>query len=179
VSHGAQKVGDPKAEQQKLQFDYAWKWFSFHADQRTKVFNFMLIVFGVFAAGLVNALDKNLPKAAVVGLSFFAAILAILFSQLDRRNRDLVWLAEDILKQLERDIIFPHGKAPILDRRDPSEWSWAPAQIMQGLVLGRHRVLLPLIAYLIAAAFFAAGVLLWVYWNPHPAASPLVVKILP
>jgi hypothetical protein len=31
----------------KLQFDYAWKWFSFHADQRVKMFNFMLVVFGI------------------------------------------------------------------------------------------------------------------------------------
>ena len=181
---------DPKLELQKLRFDYAWKWFSFHAEQRVKMFNFMLLVFGVFAAGLLNALDKNLPKAVAVVLSFFAAILAVLFSQLDRRNRDLVWLAEDVLKQLERDFIFADGKmikdsfgrdvpASILGRRDPPIWSWATSHIVESIGLGRHRVILPLIAYLIAAAFLLTGVLLWLYWDQNAIASPLAVKILP
>jgi hypothetical protein len=29
------------------------------------MFNFMLIVFGIFAAGVVNALDKDLPTVAI------------------------------------------------------------------------------------------------------------------
>ena len=86
---------DDPSELQKLQFDFAWKWFAYHADQRVKMFNFMLIVFGIFAAGLVNALDKHVPKPAVVLFAFFAGILALVFSLLDRRNRDLVWLGED------------------------------------------------------------------------------------
>src|ERR1700729_959787 len=98
-------LGDP-SELRKLQFDYAWKWFSFHADQRTKIFNFMLVVFGIFAAGIVNALDKHVPKIAVAGLAISAGILALIFRRLDRRNRDLVWLAEDVLKELEREAIF-------------------------------------------------------------------------
>src|SRR5260370_29011163 len=97
-------------ELRKLQFDYAWKWFSFHADQRVKMFNFMLIVFGIFAAGVVNALDKDLPPVAIAGLCFFAAFLAWAFMRLDRRNRDLVWLGEDVLMDLERKAIFGEGQ---------------------------------------------------------------------
>src|SRR4051812_17959205 len=94
-------------ELRKLQFDYAWKWFSFHADQRVKMFNFMLIVFGIFAAGVVNALDKAaLPRVALAGLCFFGTFLAWAFTRLDRRNRDLVWLGEDVLMELERKVIF-------------------------------------------------------------------------
>lgn len=48
---------DPPTDLHKLQFEYAWKWFSFHADQRTKVFNFMLILVGILAAGTINALE--------------------------------------------------------------------------------------------------------------------------
>jgi hypothetical protein len=97
---------DPPIELHKLQFDYAWKWFSFHADQRVKMFNYMLVVFGIFAAGIVNALDKHLPKAAVSSLCFIAAALAIVFLLLDIRNRYLVWLGEDVLMDLERRGIF-------------------------------------------------------------------------
>jgi hypothetical protein len=81
----------------KLQFDYAWKWFNYHADQRVKMFNFMLVVLGIFAAGIVNAFDKA-PNTVTAFLCFFAAGLAVVFTFLDRRNRDLVWLGEDVLR---------------------------------------------------------------------------------
>jgi hypothetical protein len=90
VASDSEPAAGSPSELQKLQFDYAWKWFSYHADQRVKMFNYMLLIFGIFAAGLINALDKNLPKVAAVCLAFFAAILAVIFSLLDRRNRDLV-----------------------------------------------------------------------------------------
>ena len=175
MSIGDPKAGDPKAEQQKLQFEYAWKWFSFHADQRTKVFNFMLIVFGIFAAGIVNALDKHLPKIAAAGLAIFAAILALIFSRLDRRNRDLLWRSEDILKKLEREVIFnptdtvedSYGetvRSSILNRDDPPT-RWKKKSALNDAVLGKHRRWFPFIAYLFAGLFVAAAVLIWFYWN--------------
>jgi hypothetical protein len=175
VSNGEQKAGDPKAEQRKLQFDYAWKWFSFHADQRTKVFNFMLIVFGIFAAGIVNALDKHLPKIAAAGLAIFAAILALIFSRLDRRNRDLLWRGEDVLKKLEREVIFgtsetvddSYGqKVPlsILTRGDPPT-KLTKKNTLNDAILGKHRLWFPCIAYLFSGLFAAAAILIWFYWN--------------
>jgi hypothetical protein len=165
-------------ELQKLQLDYAWKWFSYHADQRVKMFNYMLIVFGIFAAGLVNALDKNVPKAAAVGLAFFAGVLALIFSLLDRRNRDLVWLGEDVLKDLERTVIFQQGgevrdhfgqnvTLSILTRADPPTQS--PRCSFRDARLGKHRVLLPLFAYVISVAFFAIGIVIWACWKPTAA----------
>jgi hypothetical protein len=46
------RLPDDPSELQKLQFDFAWKWFAYHADQRVKMFNFMLIVFGIFRRGV-------------------------------------------------------------------------------------------------------------------------------
>ena len=167
-------LGDP-SELRKLQFDYAWKWFCFHADQRTKVFNFMLIVFGIFAAGIVNALDKHLPKIAAAGLAIFAAILALIFSRLDRRNRDLLWRGEDILKKLEREVIFDPAEtvgdsygqtvpSSILDRDDPPT-RWKKKSVLNDAILGKHRWWFPFIAYLFSGLFVAAAVLIWFYWN--------------
>ncbi len=72
-----------------VRFDYAWKWFAFHADQRTKMFNYMLIVFGIVAAGVVAALDKNFDYVAAV-LCVLASFLAGAFCLLDGRNQRLV-----------------------------------------------------------------------------------------
>ena len=102
-------INDKNAlELRKLQFDYAWKWFAFHADQRVKMFNYMLVVFGIFAVGIANALDKSkgVPPIVAAGLCFVAAILAVIFARLDARNRDLVWFGEDVLMHLERDSLF-------------------------------------------------------------------------
>jgi hypothetical protein len=67
----------------------------------------MLIVFGVFATAIVTALgNEKLPSGIAAGLCFFAAALGLIFSLLDRRNRDLVWIGEEVLTHLENDFIF-------------------------------------------------------------------------
>jgi hypothetical protein len=132
------------------------------------MFNFMLIVFGIFAAAVVNALDKNLPSIVVAGLCFIAAALAIVFTLLDRRNRDLVWLGEDVLVELERRSIFGCGTISgrydkevvlgILWRQSQEERA-AKRGIVDSALQGKHRIWLPWIGYLIGTIFFAAGVL--------------------
>jgi hypothetical protein len=97
------------SELQKLQFDYAWKWFSYHADQRVKMFNFMLAIFGIFAAAVVGAVANHLPAGFTAILCGIAAALGLIFPRLDRRNRDLVWLGEELLAHLERTVIFGEG----------------------------------------------------------------------
>jgi hypothetical protein len=205
----------------KLQFDYAWKWFNYHADQRVKMFNFMLVVLGIFAAGIVNAFDKA-PNTVTAFLCFFAAGLAVVFTFLDRRNRDLVWLGEDVLTHLERKAIFgedvkiqvcydrpidfgtlrrqaifgedvkiqsrydrPFG---ILWRQALEEKSWRQAleeksphprdallaNAWRDARLGKHRIWLRLVGFLIAVLFLAAGV--WILTQPprqpaRPSAS--------
>jgi hypothetical protein len=181
----------------KLQFDYAWKWFSYHADQRVKMFNFMLVVLGIFAAGVVNAFDKT-PNIVTAILCFFAAGLAVVFTFLDRRNRDLVWLGEDVLTHLERKAIFGESvkiqgrydqpidfgilwrqaleeesthRRPIRDAlRDalgPKAWRTA----CRDAWLGKHRIWLRLVGFLIAVLFLAAGI--WILKQPprQPARS--------
>ncbi len=179
---------NPPSELHKLQFDYAWKWFSFHADQRTKMFNYMLLVFGIFAAGIVNALDKHLPNLVTADLCFIAAALALIFARLDRRNRDLVWFGEDVLMHLERVGIF--GTDVKINGRYDSKidfgvlWRQAleervasnrisnalPNRGCAPLItwlrdawLGKHRVWLPTVSYLIAIVFFSAGILILLF----------------
>jgi hypothetical protein len=60
----------PDSDLYKTQFDYAWKWFDFHAKQRTSMFNFYIIVVGA-TLGAVAALAKAawaMPSTFCVGL---------------------------------------------------------------------------------------------------------------
>jgi hypothetical protein len=158
-----------------VQFDYAWKWFAFHADQRIKMFNFMLIIFGVFAAGVVNALDKHLPTFAVAFLCFVAAGLAEIFVRLDRRNRELVWRGEDVLRYLEQEVIFREPTTiqgregarihfGILTRESGSASARRMKNWWFDVRLGRHRLWLPMIGHLIAVLFLAAGIVISGCW---------------
>jgi len=145
----------------KLRSDYAWKWFIFHADQRTKMFNFMLIVVGIFATAIVAAVKEGVLEL-VFWLCLVPGLLAIFFTFLDRRNQYLVQLGEDVLGEFEREHIFgeaetfsnikgkqvPYG---ILWRQEVSERYWSRSRIIAFLwdVLGKHQLIGQLISKLV------------------------------
>jgi hypothetical protein len=165
------------AEIDKLRFDYAWKWFAFHADQRVKMFNFMLVATGFFAAAVASTYDKS--PAVARALSVAAAIVSLIFTRLDRRNQDLVWLGEDVLVELERRMIF--GRGATIEGRDgrstPFGILWAqarserdhPPTVIQAYWRGRHRLWLRRIGYLIAALFIVLAGLTGLRLRPATA----------
>jgi len=98
---------DAPCELTKQRLDYAWKWFVYHADQRVKLFNYMIVATGILATGAANALKtnaENYPVAAI--LSLLGICFGFAFRQLDKRNSTLVWFGEDVLRQIERDCLF-------------------------------------------------------------------------
>ena len=182
--HFSPKDDDPN-ELGKLQLDYAWKWFSFHADQRTKMFNYMLALFGLFAAAIATTLDKPGMGNLTPWLCWLAALLALIFALIDTRNRTLVWFGEDVLISLEKEFLFGVGEKA-RGRRD-KEFNWGilnrqqvdeAALDLKGLRLmlhdacrGKHRFWMPGVALLMCAAFVAAG--WWTYTRPaQPVTKP-------
>lgn len=176
----------------RTQFEYAWNWFEFHAEQRTKMFNFMLLAIGIFATGIIGNVDKHPIISAV--LCFLAAGIAMLFSRLDYRNQELVWYGEDVLIHLEKEKIFsspasiqnPRRQEPqsipfgILYRQRqendrPEPYQPRPTEpfltdllrelvsILKNWRSGKHRYLLRGIMYLVAAVFGLTGIGLLIY----------------
>ena len=162
------------SELQKLQFDYAWKWFSYHADRRIKMFNSMLIVLGIFATAIVSAIANHLQSGFTAVLCFVAAALALIFSLLDDRNRYLVSLGEELLAHLERSTLFGQDVS-IQDRdgkpiqfgvlsRQASE-EWGKTGLMHDVCHGKHRVWLPSVSRAMSALFVLAGI--WILYRPQ------------
>lgn len=164
-------TGEPKppcgeCDQVKLQFDYAWKWFSYHADQRTKMFNYMLIAMGIFATATVNAFNAGL-LGVVVLLCLTSAVFAYSFSRLDKRNEELVRLGEEVLAHLERSALFAvppqiqNRKGTPIDfgilRRQAITDASFPRTWQSDAWRGRHRFWLPALAKLIALLFVLAA----------------------
>lgn len=177
----------------KLRADYAWNWFSYHAEQRTKMFNFMLVVVGIFAAGVAGAWKDGMPDLAIA-LCVVPAALTIVFMLLDRRNRDLVWFGEDVLHHLERKHLFGED-AQIPNREDkavPYGILWRQAREEKGLPardgvtvflrdawLGKHRVWLKLIPILICAAFVIGAVYIAINMEEIKKRTPHQVSSTP
>jgi hypothetical protein len=76
--------------------DHAWDWFALHAGQRMDSLNFFLVATAFLVAGYADLLEKN-PLAAV-GVAAIGAWIAVWFSRLDRRTRQLVEAGEKALK---------------------------------------------------------------------------------
>ncbi|MBL8798741.1 MAG: hypothetical protein JNM56_32915 [Planctomycetia bacterium] len=81
--------------------DYAWKYFSFHADQRIKTFNFYILLCTVVVGGILAFIkDARSPWMASPG-TMLLAFASFVFWKLDRRNKDLICHAEKALRRIE------------------------------------------------------------------------------
>lgn len=142
-----------------LRFDYAWKWFAFHADQRTKMFNFMLVGLGIFATGVAAAIEKHLRLEAAV-LAFAATLIAIGFRLLDRRNRTLYQVALDDLIRFEQQRLFA-GETKGIAWGGVHERKGALREVLEG----RHGRLMPLVTWIFVALFAAGAVWSFSEWR--------------
>jgi hypothetical protein len=86
-------------------FEYAWNFFEFHARQRTTMFNFFLVFVGFIFTGYASLL-KDAPCLLSMVVALTGAALTIVFIFLDRRNEELVHVAEATLLSLEKDVLF-------------------------------------------------------------------------
>jgi hypothetical protein len=108
---GGRPAGDPPPHLEARTF--AWDYFSLHAEQRMKMFNFYLIVTGAIVAAFpaISALAPNEKNVALFPL--LLPVAGFLFWRLDQRTRHLIGLAEDALRYLEqRDFPGTEGLEP-------------------------------------------------------------------
>lgn len=93
---------DEKKREELL--DHAWKYFSLHAEQRLKTFNFYLIICTVVAGGVLALIkDAKEPRIAIP-LSLLLPFFSVVFWKLDTRNRQLIDHGQDALKFFENDL---------------------------------------------------------------------------
>ena len=117
---GGSKVDDLT----KMQFDYAWKSFDFHAKQRTTIFNYFMVIVGILANALVTAYKEGY-QALVYPIALLGAATSVAFIVFDIRNRQLVRQAEDVLEKLEDSQIYPEAFFRTI--QDNGSGSWSPS----------------------------------------------------
>lgn len=84
--------------------EYAWKYFSIHADQRLKTFHFF-VIFATIVVGAILAIVKEPGHIGyAVPLAYLLAALAFVFWKLDQRNKELIRYGENALKHFESNL---------------------------------------------------------------------------
>ena len=122
----------------EIRYDYAWKYFDFHAKQRTTVFNYFVIAAGLFVNGYVTVLKQPstlTTETLMTILGFAGAGITLAFAFLDRRNEELVHIAEDVLEHLERDVLFPDYRRNI---DFPRRRRWSGTMELESKRRSRH-----------------------------------------
>lgn len=92
--------------------EYAWKYFSLHADQRLRTFHFFLILAALVIGGSLTAAGNGVLPIAGTVINLYALVpISFLFWKLDERNKFLVKHSEKVLKRIESEA---QGRMPNL-----------------------------------------------------------------
>lgn len=94
--------GDDQERHGNPQFEHAWKYFSFHADQRMKVFNFFMILSAFTFAGIVQCLRSSEYSLLAILLCLIEGFNSVIFYKLDVRHRTFIEVGEYCMQELEK-----------------------------------------------------------------------------
>jgi hypothetical protein len=86
--------------QEKLEFEYAWNWFQYHAAQRLTAFNFFLVLVGFLLVGYAQAVDHRWDGIGIA-IGTLGALVGFGFWALDVRCEELVRCGSSALLTLE------------------------------------------------------------------------------
>ncbi len=159
-----QKCQLPKVDDRVKQVhDYAWAWFSYHAQQRTSVFNFFLAASALLFAGFGAAVNAGNPSVAV-GTAAIGAIASFSFLLVDGRNQALVGLGKSVLEHTEgclfeavkADNKHDFGSGIVLADNDLGN---GRQKARSAFCQGKHRVHFRLIELVVLGAFLYAACL--------------------
>lgn len=175
-------------------YEYAWSYFDFHASQRTTMFNFFMLFAGLALTAWATLMDKDLNAYVLAALiAIVGMFISLIFVALERRNEELVHIAEAVLESLEGDVLF-HGyhreiRSPM--RRDFTifgkircgkqlrEVSILRRQSQENSAVGEsnysHGKWMPIIQFIMAGTFlilflYSLGFAIYNYWPVLMAA---------
>jgi hypothetical protein len=95
-------------EFEKMRFELSWRYFDFHARQRTQLFHFFIILAPFMFGGCFYLFKERDLVGYMPGqiASCAGAILALIFLGLDRRNRQIIQLSERAIRLIEAQLLF-------------------------------------------------------------------------
>ncbi|WP_247490683.1 hypothetical protein [Bradyrhizobium sp. 17] len=95
-------------EFEKMRFELSWRYFDLHARQRTQLFHFFVILSPFVFGGCFYLLKERtyLGYSPSIIAPCAGGLLVLVFLGLDRRNRQMIDVAERALMLLEQQFLF-------------------------------------------------------------------------
>jgi hypothetical protein len=95
-------------EFEKMRFELSWRYFDFHARQRTQLFHFFIILAPFLFGGCFYLFKEREIVGYSPGViaSLAGALLSIFFFGLDRRNRQIIHSSERAIRLIEAQLLF-------------------------------------------------------------------------
>lgn len=91
-------------EELKEYREYAWKYFSLHAEQRLKTFHFFVVLSAVISGAILTIAKDIANVSCAAPMAYLLSFLAFIFWKLDQRNKELIKRGESALKAIENNI---------------------------------------------------------------------------
>jgi len=95
-------------EFEKMRFELSWRYFDFHARQRTQLFHFFILLAPFMFGGCFYLFKEREMVGYMPGelASCVGALLAFFFYGLDRRNRQIIHASERAIRLIETQLLF-------------------------------------------------------------------------
>ena len=98
--------------------DYAWKYFSLHADQRLKMFNFYIIFASLSIGAFSTLVGRGGFQKSYTLMLLLLSCLSFLFWKFENRTKILVKNGERALKYIDAQALDDHSSPLALFERD-------------------------------------------------------------
>jgi hypothetical protein len=104
--------------------EYAWKYFSLHAEQRLKTFHFFVILSTLLTGAVLTIAKDTVHVGYASPLAYLLSVFSFVFWKLDIRNKELIRHGESALKNLENHFDFQNsGEQPqVIQLFSHEEW---------------------------------------------------------
>ena len=170
-------------EKEMLFRSYAWSYFSFHADQRMKTFNFFIIIAGVFAGGILTLIKEAISSWIILILGLSLSFLSYLFYRLDQRNRNLVINGESAIRHLDALHKLPaEDKIPhvlCIFEKDNHTTSQKPKSIFKMNSYCSYSMIIRYVLGLFGVVGIVLGVAPFFIARKQTIPQPIIVNITP
>ncbi len=93
--------------------EYHWNYFSQHADQRLKTFNFYLVFSAILIGAFVNILDDDLQSNSKCVIPFLLCFISFVFWKLDKRTKHMIKNAENAIKSIDQIFIDSNDESRV------------------------------------------------------------------
>lgn len=92
--------------------EFHWNYFSLHADQRLKMFNFYLIFSAILIGAFINILDEAKSSVLTCVLPYLLAIISFVFWKVELRIKYMIKNSEEAMKQIDDQLIKNESENP-------------------------------------------------------------------